>query len=326
MPRTLNRRTALGLMAGAAVGGALAACASNENPPAAGGLPVIRWGLFRIYQPTYIGIEKGFFREAGVNVEITGLFSSGPAVVQAAGTGQVDAGHSATTGIAGAVAAGVKVSGIADSQTEFTDAPLQQWFVLKDSPIQSVADLKGKRIGTNGLSGSFYYTTLIALKDAGLRKEDVQFVNLNHDKQGQALMSKQIDICGVIDPYSIQLGKEPSARRLFTGADILGNKQFSLVFFSKDFIEKNREAVRKFMTGYLRAIAYIRANPDESSSIMAAKIGLKPTDVVRHRYLDNAAIRPDDAQFWVDVMRENGELKDAPGLKGADLLDASFNA
>jgi ABC-type nitrate/sulfonate/bicarbonate transport system substrate-binding protein len=246
-------------------------------------------------------------------------------VVQAAGTGQIDAGHSAITGLAGAAASGIKVVGVADSQTEFTDAPLQQWFVKQDSPIRSVADMRGKKIGTNALSGSFYYTALIALKKAGLSKDDVQFVTLGHDKQGQALLSGQIDVAGIIDPYSVKLGQDPAARRLFTGAEILGERQFSLLFFTQKFVNDNRDTARKFVIGYRKTIEFMKANPAEASSIMAVKLGLQSGEVVPHRYTDKGSIRPSDVDFWIDVMRENGELKDAPTLKGADILDTSFN-
>lgn len=326
--RKVSRRTALITLACGVGSGLLGACGSDgpaEEPASGSALPEVRWGFFRNYNPVYVGVEKGFFKEAGVAVKLTGTFNSGPAVVQAAGTGQIDGGHSAITGLAGAVAAGVKVCGIADSQTEFVDAPLQQWFVNADSPIKSIADLKGKKIATNALSGSFYYTALLALKKAGLGRADVQFVNLPHDKQGQALQSKQVDVAGVIDPYSVQLSKNSAVRRLFTGAEILGERQFSLIFFTRSFVAKNPETVQKFLTGYRKTIEFMKAEPAAASTIMAKALGLQSSDIVPHRYTENAAIRADDVQFWIDTMRANGELKDAPGLKSDDLLDPSFH-
>ncbi|GAA1988222.1 ABC transporter substrate-binding protein [Catenulispora subtropica] len=327
MSAGIDRRKALLMLAGSAAGPLLSGCSSAKSSPAGStALPVVRWGFFRNFQPVYVGVEKGFFREAGVDVQLTGSFNSGPAVVQAAGTGQLDAGHSAITGIAEAAAAGVKVAGVADSQTEFGDAPLQQWFVRNDSPIKTAADLRGKKIGTNALSGSFYYTALIALGKAGLTKDDVQFVLLPHERQGQALLSRQIDVAGIIDPYSVQLAKDSSARLLFTGATVLGERQFSLVFFTRDFIQKSPKAVRGFLTGYRKTIQFMHDNPAEATTIMASRLGLQPSDMVSHRYTTDALVRPADVQFWVDTMREYGELKTAPHLSAADILDLTFNA
>lgn len=321
-----DRRAALLALAGSAASAVLAGCGAATDRGSASDLDVVRWGFFRNYQPVYVGLSKGFFRDVGVDVRLAGSFHSGPAVVQAAGTGQLDAGHSAITGLAGAVAAGITVAGVADSQTEFPDKPLQQWFVRADGGIRTVADLRGKKIGTNALSGSFYYTALLALSEAGLARSDVQFVSLPHERQGQALLAGQIDAAGLIDPYSVRLGADKAVRRLFTGADVLGEKQFSLVFFSRAFIEKAPQTVRAFLSGYRTTVEYMRDNPAEATRIMAAKLGLRSTDVVPHQYLEKAAVRTDDVQFWIDVMRRHGELKDAPRLTSADLLDPSFNA
>src|SRR3569833_2455602 len=97
---------------------------SEQATSQAASSPVIRWGVFKNYNPVFIAKEKGFFEKEGVRVEFTGTFNSGPAVVQAAGTGNVDACYSASSGIVNAVNTGVAVEGVADSQTEFKDAPL----------------------------------------------------------------------------------------------------------------------------------------------------------------------------------------------------------
>jgi ABC-type nitrate/sulfonate/bicarbonate transport system substrate-binding protein len=313
--------TALFVLAGTPA--LLTACSSERE--SAAGVPVIRWGFFRNYQPVYVGVEKGFFREAGVEVELSGNFSSGPAVVQAAGTGKVDAGHSAITGLANAAAAGVEVVGLADSQTEFNDSPLQQWFVLDSSPIRSAADLRGSRIGTNSLSGSFYYTALLALRQAGIRKEDVTFVVLPHDKQEQALRSKQIDVAGIIDPFSVQASQSGGVRQIFTGASVLGERQISVVFFTRTYVDANPDAVRSFLVGYRRAISFIQENPTEANRLMAARLGLPTSLVVPHRYTERAAVRLADGDFWLATMRSGGELENAKNLTATNFLTDRFN-
>lgn len=298
---------------------------SGAKNPATSSLPVIRWGRFRNYQPVFVGISKGYFEEAGVRIELTGNFQSGPAIVQATGTGQVDAGHSAITGLANAAAAGVKVVGVADSQTEFTDAPLQQWFVLQGSPIRTIADLKGKKIGTNSLSGSFYYTALLAMRKHGLKREDVQFVVLPHDRQEQALRARQIDVAGIIDPYTVAIAAAGNVRRLFTGAEILGERQFSLVFFAKKFVDEQPETVRKFLAGYRKSIAFLAKEREQGNALMATALGLETSLVVPHRYTPDAKVILHDSEFWLNTMREGGELAQAPSLAVTDFVTDKFN-
>jgi ABC-type nitrate/sulfonate/bicarbonate transport system substrate-binding protein len=291
---------------------------------AAEDLPVIRWGVFKNFQPVFVAVEQGFFDQEGIRVEFTGNFTSGPAVVQAAGTGNVDAGHSATSGIVNAVNAGVSVIGVADSQTEFLDAPLMQWFVLADSPIDDPVDLRGKKVGVNSLSGSFYYTLLVYLQKNGLDKEDVQFVVIPHNNQEQALRSRQIEVAGLIDPYSMHIQREGGVRTLFRAVDVLGEVQFSLVFFRKEFVEKHPEAVKRFVRAYVHAIEFIVIHPEESSEIMAKHTGVTAELIGTHRYTPNAEVRMQDVQFWIDMMRQGNELNDGGKLRPEDVATNDF--
>jgi len=288
-------------------------------------MPVVRWGVFKNYQPVFIAKEKGFFEDEGINVEFSGSFTSGPAVIQAAASDQIDAGHSAVTGIINAVNAGIMIRGVADSQTEFKDAPLMKWYVLSDSGIGVATDLKGKRIGINSLSGSFYYTALIYLERNGLSKEDVQFVIMPHNNQEQALYSRQIDVAGLIDPYTAHIEQTGGARVLYRAVDILGENQFSLIFFTRDFLDNSPEVVRRFFRAYKKAIAFISSNPKEASSVMANQVGVSTNLVGIHRFTHNAEVKLDDVQFWIDMMRKHGELIDNGKLTVRDVATNEFS-
>lgn len=286
----------------------------------------IKWGVFKNYQPVFIAKEKGYFDEENINVEFTQTFTSGPAIVQAAGTGDVDAGHSAISGIVNAVHAGIEVIGVGDSQTEFLDAPLMQWFVLEESPIKSPEDLKGKKIGVNSLSGSFYYTVLVYLEQNGLTKEDVEFVVLPHHNQEQALRTNQIDIAGLIDPYSVAIQKEGGVRTLFRAVDVLGEVQFSHVFFRKELVKEHPEAVEAFMRAYNKAINFINTNNQEASQIMAEQIGLPVDHIGQHIYTTNAEVRMNDVQMWIELMRQGNELNDNGALTAEDVATTQFGS
>lgn len=309
------------------VSGAVAA-ALAAGPPAraAAALPVIRWGLFRNYQPVYAGLAAGLFEQAGVRVVSAGSFTSGPAVIQAAATGQIDAGHAAITALANAAAQGFKLTGVADSQTEFADAPLQQWLVTAPSPRRTMADLRGARIGTNSLSGSFYYTVLLALRRQRIARDAVRFVILPHERQEQALRAGLIDVAGIVDPYTIAALHRGGVRTLFTGADVLGQRQISLVFFTRQFADAHPDTVRRFLAGYRQAIALLAAPSGAGNRAMAQALDLDPQLVVPHRYTDGAQVILPDAAFWLATMRAAGDLADAPRLTAAAFATDRFNA
>ena len=285
----------------------------------------IRWGVFKNYQPVFVAERMGYFKDEGLQVNLVGAFTSGPATVQAAAADQIDAGHSAISGIVNAASAGIGVEGVADSQTEFADAPLMQWFVLEDSPIHGPADLKGKTIGINSLSGSFYTALLSYLQQAGLGKDDVKLVIIPHNNQEQALRAGQIDVAGIIDPYTALIQKEGHVRRLFTGYDVLGEKQFSLVSFRKEFVAQHPDEVRHFLRAYRRAIAYIHSAPEEASAMMQRVIGISADLKGVHEYTPNAQVRMKDVAYWIAQMHADGELQQGATVSAADVATDAFS-
>lgn len=295
---------------------------SHAQAPA---LPVVRYGHFRVYDPVYVGLAKGFFRDAGVNVELTGNFASGPAQLQAAASGDLDAGNSAITGLINAVRAGIPVTGVADSQSEFAAAPLMHWLVLNDSPLHKGGELAGKVIATNSLSGSFYYTVLRYLRANGLSKTDVRFVVIPMEHQIEALRLHRVDVAGVIDPYSVAALQEGGVRILFRGTDVLGERQFSLIFFRNAVVRDHPDVVRKLLRGYRDSIDYIKAHPAEAARLMASALDVPASVVVHHQFAPSANVRMSDVQFWVQAMRENGDLTSADVLSARDVATDAFN-
>lgn len=299
---------------------------SSPTPQGSANVPVVRWALFKNYDPAFVARAEGFFTRENVTVDFVGQFSSGPAIVQAAGTNNVDGGQSALTGLINGVSHGVQVVGVADSQTEFPQAPLQQWFVRQNSPIRTAQDLKGKKIGVNSLAGSFYYTLLLYLQNHGLTKNDVQFVLIPLNNQEQALRSGQIDVAGLIDPYSIHIQQQGGVRTFLRGVDFLHENQFSLIFFRKDFVQKHPEAVRRFVRAYQQAIEFIYAQPAKANNDIAQAIGISADLTGAHHYTPNAEVRLQDVRFWINLLRRFGSLQDHDVLTPTDVATTQFTS
>lgn len=283
-------------------------------------LVTIRWGLFKNYNPVFIGKNLGFFEEEGINLEFTGTFTSGPAIVQAAASNDLDAGHSALSGIINAVHSNIKIKAVADSQTEFKDGQLMRWYILEDSDIKKPEDLKGKKVAVNSFAGSFYYTFLMYLEKNGINKESVELVLIPHHNQEQALRQEEVDVIGVIDPYSIHAEYSGGVKKLFNAYEILDNNQFSAIFFTEKFLQENPEVVRNFLKAYNRSIKYIYEHPEESAKIMASEIEIPKELIGQHKYTENAQLIPEDIDFWMNQMRKYEELKDDGELKPEDIM------
>lgn len=286
--------------------------------------PTIRYAYFKAFDPTFIALSRGYFRQEGVNVVLTGNFPSGPASVQGAALDQVDAGLCAVTGLITARAANVKVKAIADSQTEFRNAPLQRFYVREDSGIRGVQDLKGKRIAVNSMTGSFRFAALVALHKAGLQSDDVRWIIVPQPNQEQALRQGDVDAVGLIDPYNTKLVESGGVKLIFNAVDSMGQRHVSLIFFRNQMISSSPKAVRAFVRAYRHAITWYYANPKRGAQIVERYIQVPSKYAVKHRYTPRARVNFSDIQFWLGFMRQEGSLKDDARLKPSDIATRQF--
>lgn len=287
-------------------------------------LPVVRYAMFKGYDPTFIAIEKGYFRDVGIDVQLVGNFPSGPAGVTAAAAGQLDAGLCAVTGLIAAKAAGINVKGIADIQTEYKKAPLQRFYVQKNSSISSVKDLKGKTVAVNSKSGSFYFALLTALAANGMSADDVKIAIIPQPNQEQALLSGQVDAIGLIDPFNRKAELDGGVRKLFNAVDYMGERHVSLLYFTNDYLAKNEAVVRKFIAAYRKAINFQRFNHRAAAGIEWKYIGVEPKYAVNHLYTPGAGVHLADVQFWLDFMRKTGNLNDGGKLTPASVASIRY--
>lgn len=277
---------------------------------------IVKYSQIKVFDPVYVALEKGYFEQEKVKVELMGETFGGPQALMAAGNGDVDAGIAATAAILNARNAGIKVKGILDVQSTFLDAPLMKWYVLESSSVTDAVGLAGRRVGVNTLGASFHYTTLEYLKQHGVSLESVEFVVMPHGNLEQALRSGQIDAAGMIDPFSEIAFQRGGLRVLFTAYDVLGENQFSLIFMSEKKIEQNPEAVRKFVRAYQKAINFIDENPDEASEIIAEIFEIEKQYVSRHRFKEKGRVDHESVIFWADFLKEQA-------VEGMDSIDIS---
>lgn len=284
----------------------------------------INYAQIKVFDPVYIALNKGYFQDEGVIVNLKGETFGGPQALMAAASGDVDAGIAATTAIINAKALGIKVKGILDIQTAFEDSPLMKWYTLEDSEISNVIDMKGKKIGVNTLGASFHYTTIEYLKKNNISSSDVEFVVIPHGNLEQALRAKQIDIAGMIDPFNEIAYDRGGLRVLFTAYDVLGVNQFSLIFMSENKINSDPEAVIRFTKAYKKAVQFIENNPEQSADIIANVFKVDKKYIPRHEFQSSATVNIDDLKFWLEFMRAQN-VKDLDTLKSEEIGTNEFN-
>ncbi len=150
-----------------------------------------------------------------------------------------------------------------------------EWTALavpKDSPIQTLADLKGKKIAaTKGTDP--YLFTLRALQVAGLSKKDVELVHLQHADGRVALEQKRVDAWAGLDPLLASSELEAGTRIIYRNVNF---NTYGFLNTTEKFAKQFPEAVERTVRLYERARLWIQKNPAEAASLLAeeAKISL----------------------------------------------------
>jgi sulfonate transport system substrate-binding protein len=174
-------------------------------------------------------------------------------------------------------------AGAAALLAKANDSPIQtvyiyskpEWTALvvaKDSPISSVAELKGKQIAaTKGTDP--YFFLLRSLHEAGLSASDVEIVNLQHAEGKLALERGQVDAWAGLDPHMAQTELEQGSRLLYRNIDF---NSYGFLNARTEFLAAHPNYARLVLESYERARLWIIANPDEAAQILAneAKLSL----------------------------------------------------
>jgi NitT/TauT family transport system substrate-binding protein len=253
----------------AAAPSAAAAAPSASPTPSGSGLKIAYsdWPGWVAWE---IAIQKGWFKEAGVDVEFK-WFDYVPSM-EAFSAGKVDAvcmtnGDALVTGATG----GKSVSIIVNDYSDGND------MIVAKPGIANVAALKGKTIGVE-VGFVDHLLLLHALKAANLKESDVKLKNVKTDETPQALKSGDVDAVGAWQPSSGAALKEvPGSKAIFTSHDVPGLIYDMLAVNPKSLAERRADWL-KIAKVWDRVAKFVNdeKNLDEAAKIMSARVGLTP--------------------------------------------------
>jgi NitT/TauT family transport system substrate-binding protein len=184
-------------------------------------------------------------------------FASTPTMIPALAADQVDIGSISYAAFANAIEnAGMDdLRVIADDfQDGVNGSYSDEIMVLKDSPIKTVEDLKGKVASTNGAGGAVDVALRVMLKKHGLEdKRDLSIVEVSLANQKAALAAHKSDAVTTAIPFSQDPELRKIARTLFTQKDAIGPSQMVFWATRTGFIEKHRAALVDLLADTIRA-------------------------------------------------------------------------
>ncbi len=153
-----------------------------------------------------------------------------------------------------------------------------EFFVLKDGPIHSVKDLKGKVVATNIAGSAVDIVMRAALKKNGLDdRNDVTTIETAFPNMKATLLSKKADAVPGVIPFNFDPEFRAATRVLFTQKQIVGRTQMILWAARAGFIEKNRRAMVDFMEDSIRAARWYLDPANHAEAVeIAARVSKRP--------------------------------------------------
>lgn len=232
---------------------ALALALAPLSPAAAQGTRV-KVGVLKLTSsaPIFLGVERGTFREFGIEPELV-FFQAAQPVAVAIAAGEIDVGATGlTAGLYNVVAGGEKVWVVADKGREWAGYPLTALVVQKDGPVRSVRELKGRKVGITQLGSTFHYMLGNLLEQERMTLADVEVAPLRTlSAMAEALQARRVDAILIPQPFAGTTAERGFGRILFWVGDRLPY-QVAALFYSKAFAQDRSRAVA-FMKGYVRA-------------------------------------------------------------------------
>jgi NitT/TauT family transport system substrate-binding protein len=281
---------------------------------------VSNYGVSANGMPFAIAMEKGYFKEEGANVAGIITSAGGGTTLRNMLAGNAPYGEVNPNVVFAAMQQGADikiVSGNVLTVAEFV------WAVKPDSPIKSVKDLKGKKIGyTNPRSTSQALATLL-LESGGLKTADAELVKTGGFGEGVAALDiGLVDITPLPEPLWSKFKSKYRAVAMASEvlpplANVVG------VSTGKQSMEK-ANFVRAVIRARRRAVAFMQANPDEAGDIVAKVYNLEP-DVARSAVRNLTSSTTDGVPYWgpgfihVDGLKRALEVQKIVGAISGDI-------
>jgi len=246
---------------------------------------VSNYGTSTNGMPYAVAMEKGYFKEFGADVD--GILSSdgGGSTIRNLLGGKLAFGEAAPSAVVAAVQGGADlkiVSGDVHTVAEFV------WVAMPNSPVGTVKDLKGKRIGFTNPGSTSEALDYLLLEQAGIPKGEVTLTRTGGFGAGLTVLeSGGLDVVPITEPL---WSSNPGKYKLVASApEILPALSNVVGVTTAEAARTRGDFIRAVLKARRKAVAYMYSNPKEASIIIAKAYNLDPavTERVVRNLLDS---------------------------------------
>jgi len=266
---------------------ALAAGASRAEQ-----LVVSNYGIGANGMPFAIAMEKGLFKQEGADVD--GILSSngGGTTVRILLGGGLAYGEIDVAGTIAAIQQGADLKIVSDNVLttgEFV------WAVMPDSPIRTLADFRGRKLGFTNPRSSSQALDVLLLASGGMKPEDADLTKVGgYGEQVAALSSGAIDIATLVDP--VWTKNASRFRAVAKSADALPPLCDTIGVATGKAVAEKGDFLRAVLRARRDAVRFLYGHPDEGADIIAKVYQMDPAVV--HAAVARLTAIHDPRPYW----------------------------
>ncbi|NMG67611.1 PhnD/SsuA/transferrin family substrate-binding protein [Azoarcus indigens] len=289
--------------------------------PATADVPTIRvgWTIPAEEAKYWMMRRPDAFPDLGKKYKIEWVQFQGTApMVQAMLSGALDCSSQAPLSLGqGAAASDLKAYILAQHVGEKPGSFSVYWAVPEDSPIKSIADLKGKTVGVNVYGSGVHGGMAMLLKKNGIDPEkDIKLVETGFPGSEAALRGGRVDVGVFVQPFASRAEAKGGVRKLFALSDLMPNTVHVMEVCKKDWVDANVETAKLYTRDMTAAMKMALDNRDETIKVVsevtrAPAAALEPYLLKANDFAHDPTMKPDFAavQTMFDMYTELGMIK-----------------
>ncbi|HEY2527514.1 MAG TPA: ABC transporter substrate-binding protein [Xanthobacteraceae bacterium] len=191
-----------------------------------------------------------------------------------------------------------------------------EFMVLKDGPIKTVADLRGKVLATNVMGSAVDIAMRVMLRRSGLEaNKDYTVIEAPFPAMRAMLAERKADLISAVPPFAFDPDLRAMGNTLFTQKDALGITQLTMWTARTDFIQKNRAALVDFLEDTVRAVRWFTDPKNHAEAVaIVARLNKAPTARMDWAFTNRDQYRDPNGMPNLKALQTNLQLQKQVGF------------